>query len=227
MNELISVVVPIHKPQKKLLDVCHSLHLAITPIEIIYVVHDKLVDPIKITKSYEHIIRVPNKGRGYMIVDGTRLAKGDIIVFLHSDTILPKDWDVLIRQTMQNKNVIGGGFSLKFDPEHFYLTLMKKLIKILVRMTKVLSGDRAIFIRFEQLKKDLSFLEIPIMEDIALSFWMKKHGKVVLLKQSVITSADAFTRNGFICQSWKIFKCLAWYKLKGDVQNIYRYYYDK
>jgi glycosyltransferase involved in cell wall biosynthesis len=224
---LISVVVPIHKIQHKFSQVRHHLLSATTPIEIFYVIHTPLAIDFPAKRSYEHELRIDNKGRGYMLQEGARHAHGDIILFLHSDTLLPHNWDQCIRHVMDNPKVIGGGFSLQFDLDHVYLKLMLHLITFLVHLTKVLSGDRAIFVRAQPLQNELSILELPLFEDIELSFWMKKHGKVRLLKDHVITSADAFIQHGMICQSWKIFKSLAWYKFKGDTHQIYRYYYSK
>ena len=226
IDGLISVVVPVHKIQKNFSKVRQRIHTAKTPIEIIYVINEKIKDDLLTTTSIEQKTRIPNRGRGYMFGEGASKAKGEIIIFLHSDTILPVDWDIIIRRAMQNKKIIGGGFSLQFDIDSLYLTLMLKIVTILVPLTKVLSGDRAVFVRLQPLQKDLSFLEIPIMEDAKLSYWMKKNGKSILLKESVVTSADAFVKNGFLHQTWKIIKCSLWYKLGKDLQKIYNYYYS-
>jgi hypothetical protein len=127
---------------------------------------------------------------------------------------------------MQDEKVIGGGFSLQFDIDNLYLNLSLKIITILIKFRKILSGDRAIFLRSQPFKKDAQILDVPIMEDIILSNWMRKHGKVILLKESVVTSADAFVKNGLLRQTWKIIKCMTWYNLGGDLQKIYSYYYS-
>lgn len=225
MDSIISVVVPIHKIQKDFSKVRQQLQLATTPIEIIYVISKKLEDVIKTPLSNEHIIHVHNRGRGYMLREGARHIKGDVVMFLHSDTILPKNWDIIIRRSLRDEKVIGGGFSLRFDINHLYFTFMLKIVRIFIRLNKMLSGDRGLFVRFQPFQNDLSILEVPIMEDIILSDWMKKHGKVILLKEPVITSADAFVKNGLLHQTWKIIKCSLWYKLGGDLQDIYTYYY--
>jgi len=147
-------------------------------------------------------------------------------MFLHSDTILPKDWDFIVRRTLVDKKVMGGGFSLKFDINKIYLKISLKLVEAFVKIRKIFSGDRAIFLRSQPFLNDMPNLEIPIMEDIELSFWMKKHGKVVLLKESVITSADAFVKNGLVRHSWKIIKSMLWHKFGGDPWKIYSYYYS-
>jgi hypothetical protein len=38
--------------------------------------------------------------------------------------MLPRDWDIIIRRTMENKKIIGGGFSLNFNIDSLYLNFM-------------------------------------------------------------------------------------------------------
>ncbi len=227
MTGLISVIVPIHKMDSKFLNVRKQLHATTPPIEIIYVVDKELSFEINNIKSNEQIIKTQNRGRGFMLQEGIHHAKGEIIMFLHADTLLPPGWDKIIRREMQNKNIIGGGFSLTFDVNNLYLKILVKIVTVMYRKTKILSGDRAIFIRLKPLKNNLSILELPIMEDIELSRWMKKQGDVILLKETVITSADAFIHHGYLRQTWRIIKSSLWYKLGGKPQKIYNYYYQK
>lgn len=225
MKNLISVIVPLHKLIKNFPQVRNQIHTATTPIEIIYVSDIEINLNFMKKKPNEKIVRIKNRGRGYMLSEGARHAQGEIIMFLHSDTFLPKGWDIAIQKAMDNKKIIGGGFNLKFDFENTYLKIVVKIVMSISRIRKTLSGDRAIFLRFEPLKKNLSILEMPIMEDLELSYWMRKHGKIILLKESVITSADKFVKNGLLRQTWKITKCIAWYKLGGNLDEIYNYYY--
>jgi glycosyltransferase involved in cell wall biosynthesis len=227
MNEKISVIVPIHNFPKEFETARNHIHLAKTPIEIIYVINEKIKESINDLSLNEIILRIHDRGRGYMMLEGVKNATGDIILLLHADTILPNKWDILIHSAMKNNAIIGGGFSLTFDRNPPFLFLMVLYVKISSKITKVISGDRAIFVRRKPLQKHLYILKTPIMEDIALSKWMKKQGKIKFLKQSIITSADAFVTNGFFKQTYKIIKCVLWYKLTKDTQKIYHYYYNK
>ena len=64
-----------------------------------------------------------------MLQEGIYHAKGEFIIFLHADTLLPTGWDKIIRREMQNKNIIGGGFSLTFDVNNLYLKILVKIVK--------------------------------------------------------------------------------------------------
>jgi glycosyltransferase involved in cell wall biosynthesis len=226
-NPPISVIVPIHIKPKKIESVRRSIISATTTLEVIYVIDKSLSNIITNLHNFEKIISVINKGRGFMLAEGARISSGEVIIFLHSDTILPDKWDLDILKSLENKSIIGGGFNLKFDTENTYLNFAIKLLTLWNKRSKILSGDRALFVRSSIIKKDISFLQIPIMEDFELSFLMKKTGNVVILDNNVITSADGFIKNGILRQTIKIFLCYFWYKIGGNLQDIYNFYYSK
>jgi glycosyltransferase involved in cell wall biosynthesis len=226
-SSLISVIVPIHKNQEKITEVRKSILKSITPIEVIYIIDKNISSTFIKVKNFEKIVKIENKGRGYMLVEGVRYSKGDIIIFLHSDTILPDGWDNSIRRCLENKKVIGGGFKLKFDVDSIYLNLVLFLLIINTKRLKLLTGDRAQFVRSSLVRNNISKLEIPIMEDLELSFLMKKNGEVIILEDNVITSADAFIKNGILRQTIRILISYFWYRVGGNLQNIYNYYYSK
>lgn len=226
-NYLISVIVSIHIKNDRINEVRKSILYATTPIEVIYVVEKNLSDIFTKTASFEKIVKIENKGRGFMFLEGIQHSKGDILLFLHSDTILPESWDKSIRKSLENKKVVGGGFKLKFDVNNVYLNFAIKLLTFKAIPLKILSGDRALFVRSSLIKDNLSLFKVPIMEDMELSYLMRKNGNVVILHDNVITSADAFVKNGVLRQTIKILICFLWYKIGGDLQKIYNFYYSK
>lgn len=223
----ISVIVPIHIKNDKIDEVRKSIFYATTPIEVIYVVEKNLSDIFIKTDSFEKIVKIENKGRGFIFIEGIRNSKGKIILFLHSDTILPDSWDKSIRKSFENEKVVGGGFKLKFDVNNAYLNFAIKLLTFRATPLKILSGDRGLFVRSSLIKDNISLLEVPIMEDMELSNLMRKNGNITILNENIITSADAFIKNGVLRQAKKILICFLWYRIGGNLQKIYNYYYSK
>jgi hypothetical protein len=223
--ESISVILPIHKIPRNFDQVRKTIFSVTTPIEIIYVIDKKLNDEIKQENTYEKFLFETNRGRGYMIKKGVHHAQNDITVILHADTLLPPKWDETIIHTMSKKHVIGGAFSLSFINQNTYLSMGILIINLLFNITGVLSGDRAMFVHTKPLKQNLHLLETPIYEDAELSYWMKENGKVIILKDTIKTSSDAFYSRGMIHQTWRILICSLWYFIGRDITKIYRYYY--
>jgi glycosyltransferase involved in cell wall biosynthesis len=225
-DSVISVIVPIHIENEEIPEVRKSIFYATTPTEVIYVIEKNLSGIVENTKSFEKIIKIENKGRGFMLKEGVLNSSGDIILFLHSDTILPKGWDISIRNSLKDETVIGGGFKLKFNIESAYLDLVVKILTLRGEPAKILSGDRALFVRSYLIKNNLSTLDMPIMDDMELSYLMRNNGKVVILNKNVITSAHAFLKNGIFRQAIRIIISFIWYRIGGNLQDIYNYYYS-
>jgi glycosyltransferase involved in cell wall biosynthesis len=226
-TSLISVVIPIHKSLSKVEKLRRHINYATTRIEVIYVVDKKFEDLIGKKEPYEKIIYINNIGRGYTLAEGARWTEGEVIIFLHSDTYFPRGWDVAIRNALKNDDIIGGGFSLEFDYKNTFLSILIFVVTSVQHLLQIFSGDRAIFVRANLLKPFLSILEVPIMEDVELSRWMRKKGKIVILREKVTTSADTFRQYGMLRNTYRIAKCLLMYTFGKDLQKIYNFYYSK
>src|SRR5437763_14034016 len=70
------------------------------------------------------------------------------------------------------------------------------MISLRSRLTKVATGDQAIFVRREIFEKIGGYPDIPLMEDIAFSRALKGMGKVACLRTRVITSARRWEMEG-------------------------------
>ena len=223
---LLSVVVPIHTMYPVLDQVRAAIQRATTPYEVFLVTQETLAKNLGPVLPHEKIIITSKKGRGLVLAEGARQASGDIIVFLHADTILPDKWDSAIIESVSDQRVIGGGFSLAMDEASAYLKLLIALSKILFYFFHELWGDRALFVRSSFMKQHLLEFEIPMMEDVRLTMMMKKQGKVVLLKEMVITSAATFRKYGLLHNSMRILLVRLWYGVGRNPEKIYEYYYD-
>ena len=129
---------------------------------------------------------------------GAEIANGDTLLFLHSDTTLPENAITRIEEAMKNHKIIGGRFDVGFDDDRFIFKLIAFLMNWRSRLTGIFTGDQAIFIRKSVFKDIGGYLQIPLMEDIALSKKMKRTGRIACLEDSVITSARKWKEEGII-----------------------------
>ncbi|MFX1254655.1 MAG: hypothetical protein ACFFCZ_23795 [Promethearchaeota archaeon] len=232
---MISIIVPIHKITSEITEVRKRIFYSKTPCEVVFVIEKFLEGHFKAESSREKVVISEKLGRGFSLVKGALLAKGNIILFLHSDTLLPPGWDEAIKRALFDEGVVGGGFSVQFAGVvggGFSVQFVSRFIKFLVfiydllfHLSREMWGDRAIFIRSRYLREGLSLMYIPLMEDVRLSLWMRKKGRVVLLKEKVTTSASGFVSSGPLRHTISIVMCRIWYALGGDPQKIYKHYY--
>jgi glycosyltransferase involved in cell wall biosynthesis len=223
----ISVIVPVHGNASKLQAIMDSIASSSSRVELIIVIDNKeLVGKIPPTDSRARVVVSTKIGRGHAFVKGARGARGDIVLLLHSDTVLPSKWDEAILKAMADRRIVGGAFSLSYDVHNRYLELMSQISDLFARLTGEVWGDRAIFVRGEVLGRCLDAMEIPLMEDVRLSRCMRRCGGIVVLKDRVITSADNFRRNGMLGHHWRVLMCRFWYAMGRDPQRLFEYYYS-
>jgi rSAM/selenodomain-associated transferase 2 len=136
------------------------------------------------------------RGRAPQMNAGAARARGDVLLFLHADTRLPDGFADAVRVACGDRAVVGGRFDVTLEPSSPLIRLTGELINWRSRLTRISTGDQAIFIRravFEQLG---GYADIPLMEDIDLSRRMKRAGRIACLRQRVTTSARRWQKDG-------------------------------
>jgi rSAM/selenodomain-associated transferase 2 len=136
------------------------------------------------------------RGRALQQNAGAKIARGNILLFLHADTTLPHGFPGLITDTVE-QGFSGGAFDLHIDSPHPLIKLISKIASFRSRITKIPYGDQAIFLKKELFYKIDGFDEIPLMEDIALMQKIKKTGEPFkILPQRASTSARRWIEQG-------------------------------
>jgi rSAM/selenodomain-associated transferase 2 len=134
------------------------------------------------------------RGRGPQMNAGAAAARGDLLLFLHADTLLPAG--ALRRLTLlAGRGPVWGGFRHRFSGNDWRLRLISRLTNLRCRITGVVYGDQAMFVSRELFDAAGGFFEAP-MEDIALSERLRRVQPAVLLPDPVVTDARKFLRMG-------------------------------
>lgn len=140
-----------------------------------------------------------NKGRAKQMNTGAKIAKGDILYFLHADSFPPLGFDQLIISEIQKQH-LAGCFKMQFDHEHWWLQLAGWLTKFNSRACR--GGDQSLFIT-KQLFEDLERFDeqFTIYEDIDFINKLYAQDQFTVIQQSSITtSARRYKTNGI----WKL-----------------------
>jgi rSAM/selenodomain-associated transferase 2/rSAM/selenodomain-associated transferase 1 len=143
----------------------------------------------------------PSKAR--QMNAGAAAARGNILLFLHADTLLPENFTEPILQVTARKNVAAGAFQLGIDADGRALRLIEKVANWRSRHLQAPYGDQAIFVTRALFKEVGGFPDIPIMEDFEFIRRLKKKGKIVVLGESVKTSPRRWLKFG-IFNTWLI-----------------------
>jgi len=155
---------------------------------------------------------------------GAAQASGDILLFLHADTQLPRDGIHLVRTAMKNKNVLGGAFRLHIDSKHPFLRWVSWIANLRSLYWGLPYGDQAIFVRRRIFEKLGGYPELPLMEDVALIRQLKKEGGIVLLKAAINTSARRWQRKGYFFNSFRNMLILLFYFCGVSPSRLAKWY---
>jgi hypothetical protein len=100
-----------------------------------------------------------------------------------------------------------GRFDVHIDSPRPALRLVARMMNLRSRCTGIATGDQALFVRGELFRRVGGFPDLPLMEDIALSRALKRHGRPVCLRERVSTSARRWERHGVwrtIALMWRL-----------------------
>ena len=135
------------------------------------------------------------KGRALQMNFGAKLAKGDILMFLHADTKLPKDWHKLVNNSLKQNDY--GCFKKKFDSNKFLFRVIELGSYTKTLLLKEVLGDNTLFIKKKLFEEINGFKNIELMEDVEISRRLRKY-KMDIVKEKVISSSRRFEKNGII-----------------------------
>jgi rSAM/selenodomain-associated transferase 2 len=169
------------------------------PYEVIVVDGEPQGCTVKAIHAEDVVTITTEKGRGRQMNAGAAVARGDVLIFLHADTMLPDGALKRINRALENQDYVGGAFDLKIDSNTLFLKYISVRASLRSRWNRIPYGDQAIFIRKQYFDQIGGFKDIPLMEDVELMCRIKKDGRQIhILPDKVTTSARRWQRDGAI-----------------------------
>ena len=168
---------------------------------------------------------VAPKGRAAQMNAGARQAGGDTLWFLHADTRPPPDAPELIRAALARPDRGWGRFDVRLSGSRPALRMVEWAMNLRSRLTGIATGDQGIFVRRELFERIGGYPPIALMEDIALSRALKRHGRPICLQQRVLTSSRRWERNGIWRTILLMWRLRLAYFFGADPDRLARIYY--
>lgn len=169
------------------------------------------------------------RGRARQMNAGAAVAQGDILLFLHADTLLPLSADRLIenaiRRSGRNSEYAWGRFDVCIAGRPFMLRVVASLMNWRSRLTGIATGDQAMFMMRRAFESVGGFPDQLLMEDIELSHRLLELSRPVCLSDKVITSGRRWETHGVWRTIWLMWRLrwLYWCGVPADeLVKLYR-----
>ena len=201
---MISAIIPALNEAKNLPQTLRQAKLALGPeAELIVADGGSTDDTCALAADLGARVLVSPRGRGTQMNAGAAAAHGDILLFLHADTLLPPDAGRLVRAALANPVVLGGNFRLQFDAPGALARLFAFGYNRRSRRQRIFYGDSALWVRRDMFHALGGYREATLMEDYAFCLALRagacrRHPTsplsetLPLLPAPVVTSARRF-----------------------------------
>ena len=141
---------------------------------------------------------VSGPGRAKQMNLGAQQAKGDVLLFLHADTILPENFQEEVKSCLNKDRAVAGAFRLQLTGSKKGLGLISWGANMRSRLFQLPYGDQAFFMGRKVFTELGGFPEEALMEDFMLVRALRKKGKIVLAEKYVQSSGRKWQEQGLI-----------------------------
>ena len=141
------------------------------------------------------VVHAP-RGRALQMNAGAAQASGDVLLFLHADTVLPDGADALVSQALASGAQVWGRFDVAITGRPRMLKLIAALMNLRSRLTGIATGDQAMFMTRAAFEAVGGFPAQPLMEDIEMSRRLLKLSRPACLSAKVQTSGRRWESRG-------------------------------
>ena len=193
----ISVIVPTLNEQACLAATLDALPLA-DGDELIVVDAGSTDGTPDVARRYTSQFYQGPRGRAQQMNHGARHARGDILLFLHADTLLPPDGLDAVRRALQQPGMVGGAFRLIIAPATPALRLVAWGTNLRSRFGGLPYGDQALSVWRRVFEELGGYDDVPFMEDVRLVQALRRRGRLIILPQAVATSGRRWQQDGVL-----------------------------
>jgi hypothetical protein len=194
---LLSIIIPALNEEKMLASTLKRVYHA-QSIDVIVVDGGSRDNTYAIARQSGARVLKETGGRSAQQNEGAAQAKGELLLFLHADTLLPNDYDQMIRTALASPKIVGGAFRFKTDNHGKKLKIVELFANLRSYWLRLPYGDQGLFMEKRVFNEIGGFAPVSIMEDFDLVLRLRRRGRLVLLNHAAITSARRWQEHGVL-----------------------------
>jgi rSAM/selenodomain-associated transferase 2 len=210
-NYRLSVIVPCLNEVKAIDETLARLFKLPSWVEIIVVDGGSTDGTLARLKHPRIRLLQTRKGRGHQLDFGARAATGELLWFLHADTLITPEAEPALQGVLDDASILSGNFSLIFSGGSEAARCLTWIYRHL-RLIGLCYGDSGFFVRARIYREVGGFRDYPLFEDLDLLKRLRRVGKFVRLPATITTSSRRFENGSFALTFafWTFLQVLYW-----------------
>lgn len=178
------------------------------------------------TAGADRIVISDRRHRARQLNLAAREASGDMLVFLHADTLVRPEWAADIHSAASD-GAVGGWFQIEIIPElqtfqgNHGLDPMAFGINWRTRLFRTATADQSIFVRRDVFESLGGIPEIPLMDGKALAERLRDAGPIVIGGKHVRISGRRWERGGLLRTMCLMFLLRGGFQLGVDPEFLH------
>ena len=180
-----------------------------------------------IARAQGAVVLQEARGRGQQLAAGAARASGDVLLFLHADTVLPPEARGALERVLEDPRIAGGNFFLRFEPRDAPVgRLFTWLYDLRCRVLRIYYGDSPLFVRREVYWRLGGFPAQPLFEDYAFIRRLERSGGTVYVRDvEAVTSGRRYENRVLrTLGTWVVLQTL--YSFGASPTRLARWYVD-
>lgn len=186
-------------------------------VEVIVVDGSSQDDTVQQASPHASQVVVVPAGRATQLNAGAAVAEGQILLFLHADTVTPNHADLIIGSSIaQAENPLAWGrFDVRIEGQSRWLLVIAFMMNWRSRITGIATGDQGLFMTRAAFDTVGGFANQPLMEDIEISQRLRQLVRPICLPQKVTTSGRRWETRG-VWRTIVLMWSLRWRYWRGE-----------
>ena len=172
----------------------------------------------------DHVL-VSTRGRARQMNVGASVAVGDVLWFVHADTLAPAGAADAILGGLGRSGRRWGRFDVRLSGHQRALRVVETLMNLRSRLSGIATGDQAIFVERELFRTIGGFADVPLMEDVALCRALAPSGRPLNLREAVVTSSRRWECSGIVATIVLMWGLRLGYALGVSPARLARFYH--
>jgi rSAM/selenodomain-associated transferase 2/rSAM/selenodomain-associated transferase 1 len=219
----ISVIIPALNEAAEIVSTLDSVQRE-TPHEVMVVDGGSIDETRSLAAGSGATVISSRPGRAWQMNAGAAQASGNLLVFLHADTILPSNWARTVVESLGCPRVALGAFGFQIAGNLPGKQIVEWTANWRSRWCKLPYGDQALFLRRAAFEEEGGFADLPIMEDYEFVRRLRRRGRIITVAQKALTSARRWQRFGVLHTTLRNQLIIAGYHLGMNPRTLAEFY---